>query len=51
MIEYIDLSSVINTLKSRSDLILQFEILIHQISVVKGIKFSLKSSLVSDIQI
>lgn len=49
MIEYIDLSSVIKTLKSRSDLILQFEILIHQISVVKEIKFSLKSSLVSDI--
>ena len=49
MIEYIDLSSVIKTLKLRSDLILQFEILIHQISAAKDIKYSLKSSLTSDI--
>lgn len=49
MIEYIDLSSVIKTLKSRSDLILQFEILIHQISAAKDIKYSLKNSLASDL--
>lgn len=48
-IEYIDLSSAIRTLKLRSDLILQFEILIHHISSNSEIKYSLESSLSSQI--
>jgi ATP-dependent Clp protease ATP-binding subunit ClpC len=45
-IEYIDLSSIIRTLKLRSDLIFQFEILLHHISNIKNLKFSLEDSLV-----
>ena len=45
-IEYIDLSSMIRTLKLRRDLIFQFEILLHHISKIKNLKFSLENSLV-----
>lgn len=47
-IEYIDLSSVIKTLKLRRDLIFQFEILIHHISSINQVKYSLESSLVTE---
>ena len=47
-IEYIDLSSVIKTLKLRRDLIFQFEILIHQISSINQVKYSLESNLVTE---
>lgn len=47
-IEYVDISSVIKTLKLRKDLVFLFEILIHQISKIKDLKFSLESSLLSD---
>lgn len=48
-VEYIDLSSIIKTLKIRNDLIFQFEILIHHISAAKGIRFCSESSLVSEV--
>jgi energy-coupling factor transporter ATP-binding protein EcfA2 len=47
-IEYIDISSVIKTLKLRTDLTFQFEILLHKISSIKDVKYSVESSLVSD---
>lgn len=47
-IEYIDLSSVIKTLKLRRDLIFQFEILIHHISSISQVKYSLEKSLLTE---
>lgn len=48
-IEYIDLSSAIRTLRLRGDLIFQFEILIHHISSISEVKYSLESSLAPEI--
>lgn len=48
-VEYIDLSSVIKTLKLRGDLIFQFEILIHQIiSSIEHIKYCVGSNLTTE---
>ena len=46
--KYIDLTSVIRTLKVRRDLIFQFEILIHRIASIEELKCSLASSLVAE---
>lgn len=43
-INYIDITSVIKTLKLRNDLILQFEILLHQIGRKCNVKFSIEES-------
>lgn len=48
-IEYIDLSSIVKTLKVRSDLIFQFEILVNRISTVKEIKCCIKDALIFEI--
>lgn len=45
-IQYVDLSSIIATLNMRRDLIFNIEVLIHHISSVHSIKYSLKSDLV-----
>lgn len=46
-IEYIDLSSTLKTLRIRNDLILQFEIFIHNIARRTEIKFCVESSLLN----
>lgn len=43
-IEYLDITSVIKTLKLRNDLILQFEILLHRIGRKCNINFSVEES-------
>lgn len=43
-IKYIDMTSVIKTLKLRNDLILQFEILLHRIGRKCNVKFSVEES-------
>lgn len=48
-VEYIDLSSVIRTIKVRHDLVFQFEILIHRISAAKEIKYCAESTLTSEV--
>lgn len=48
-IEYIDLSSTLKTLRIRNDLILQFEIFIHNIARRTEIKFCVESSLLEDL--
>jgi len=48
-IRYIDLSSIIKTLKLRRDLTFQFEILIHHIASANNVKYSLESGLVTEI--
>lgn len=43
-IEYVDLTSVIRTLKLRNDLILQFELLLRRIGQKCGVKFCISTS-------
>lgn len=45
MISYIDLSSIVKSLKIRNDLILQFEILIYKIVSLNDVKYSIEDSL------
>ena len=47
-IKYIDLSSIIKTLKLRRDLTFQFEILIHQIASANNVKYSLEYGLAKE---
>jgi len=47
-IKYIDISSIIKTLKLRRDLTFQFEILVHHIASSNEVKYSIDSSLVSE---
>lgn len=46
---YIDLSSIIRTLKLRQDLVFQFEIMVHHIASLNNVKFSLESGLVKEV--
>lgn len=48
-IEFIDISSVINMLKARNDLVVHIEIMLHSIMKVKEVKFCAKSNLIHDI--
>ena len=48
-IEYVDISSVVKTLKVRRDLTFLFEILIHQIMKLESLNLTLETSLYADI--
>ncbi|MDO4168284.1 MAG: AAA family ATPase [Lachnospiraceae bacterium] len=45
-VEYIDISSVIKTIKVRNDLLFPFEVLLYRISLVKKIKFCIEKNLI-----
>lgn len=47
-ISYIDLSSIVETLKIRRDLIFQFEMLIYKISSITNVKYSIADNLSKD---
>lgn len=48
-IEYVDLTSIVRMLKLRSDLIFQFEILMHRIVSVRNVKYCIEFARISDL--